>query len=184
MVVGGFLRCSAGIIIVVQLVFSGGEIPYIVENARREGEHVSYIAGHHCTTYPYIQSGHALGYDVLDHYTGVSRLCGHGCAVSRVSHLRASQAGHTQAWDPMAILNSTEWKVFQSCTYITVTVTFTVTVTVTVTVDLFSTPPIGYTTSKLGQIFARTRAPELSPSGPTWLSAVASSSPLDLLTVF
>ncbi len=36
------------------------------------------------------------------------------------------------------------------------------TVTVTVTVDSFSTPPVGYTTSKIGQIFARTQGPELS----------------------
>ncbi len=36
------------------------------------------------------------------------------------------------------------------------------TCTVTVTVDLFSSPPRGYTTSKLGQILARIQDPELS----------------------
>ena len=39
----------------------------------------------------------------------------------------------------------------------------TVTVTVKVTVDLFSTPPFGHTTSKLGRIFAKTQGPDLSP---------------------
>jgi hypothetical protein len=34
------------------------------------------------------------------------------------------------------------------------------TITVTVTVDLFSTSPLGYMTSKLGQIFARNQVPE------------------------
>jgi hypothetical protein len=56
-----------------------------------------------------------------------------------------------------------------------------VTVMVTVTVDLFFTPPLGCTTSKLGQIFARNQGPELYAK---WLSAVASSFPLGLLTVF
>jgi hypothetical protein len=42
-------------------------------------------------------------------------------------------------------------------------ITCGVMVTVTVTVDSFSTPPLRYTTSKLGQIFGRTQGPEVSP---------------------